>query len=216
MARRPDRITGETRCGCGDYAGQHDVERAAPRERTYGDDDVEYGECRAMGGCSAEDGDPCTDFHLPEPVVAVVDVQLVNEASTGWPGEGLKEPVTVTYTHDVHDPEIDLSACTRRIGCPSPLHRVDCRALFEARIEDDPAEVVHALPPHGSANVPCCDRSPFDLPVTDRITVDGVVTCGGADPDDPDEDGPLNDDWIAPAYERQAELRDAGLLDEGP
>jgi len=41
---------------------------------------------------------------------------------------------------------------------------------------------VHAVPPHGSANTPCCDRSPFDLPAADRITVNAAeVTCASAD-----------------------------------
>ncbi|AIV35560.1 hypothetical protein [Streptomyces sp. CCM_MD2014] len=40
-----------------------------------------------------------------------------------------------------------------------------------------PAEVVHACPPVGSGFTPCCGRTPFELPRTDRITVDEPTTC---------------------------------------
>ena len=47
---------------------------------------------------------------------------------------------------------------------------------------DEGGGTVHAVPPHGSANTPCCDRSPFDLPAADRITVNAAeVTCASAD-----------------------------------
>lgn len=38
---------------------------------------------------------------------------------------------------------------------------------------------VHATPPHGEATTPCCDATPFELPATDRLTLDAAaVTCG--------------------------------------
>lgn len=38
---------------------------------------------------------------------------------------------------------------------------------------------VHATPPHGEATTPCCDATPFELPTTDRMTLDAAaVTCG--------------------------------------
>lgn len=40
--------------------------------------------------------------------------------------------------------------------------------------------VVHACPPDGSGLTPCCGRSPIDLPLTERISLDGTsVTCIG-------------------------------------
>lgn len=40
------------------------------------------------------------------------------------------------------------------------------------------AGTVHACPPGRSNATPCCSRSPFDLPRTDRITEDPLlVTC---------------------------------------
>jgi hypothetical protein len=41
-----------------------------------------------------------------------------------------------------------------------------------------PTEVVHACPPDGSGLTPCCGRTPFELPRTDRMTDDpDMVTC---------------------------------------
>lgn len=38
----------------------------------------------------------------------------------------------------------------------------------------------HACPPDGSGLTPCCERTPFELPATDRITSSPErVTCAG-------------------------------------
>lgn len=40
------------------------------------------------------------------------------------------------------------------------------------------SETTHACPPEGSGVTPCCDRTPFELPMTDRMTLDpSLVTC---------------------------------------
>lgn len=40
-------------------------------------------------------------------------------------------------------------------------------------------EVLHACPPGDSGIMPCCGRTPFEIPRTDRLTTDkGAVTCG--------------------------------------
>jgi hypothetical protein len=40
--------------------------------------------------------------------------------------------------------------------------------------------IVHACPPEGSGLMPCCGRSPIDVPLTERISMDGTaVTCAG-------------------------------------
>ena len=46
-----------------------------------------------------------------------------------------------------------------------------------------PAEpVTHQCPPRASATTPCCERTPFELSPTDRITIDpALVTCRGAE-----------------------------------
>ena len=45
-----------------------------------------------------------------------------------------------------------------------------------------PAETVHACPPDGSGLTPCCGRTPFELPLGDRISSEASVTCPGATP----------------------------------
>lgn len=41
--------------------------------------------------------------------------------------------------------------------------------------------IIHACPPDGSGLMPCCGRSPIDVPLTERISMDGTaVTCAGA------------------------------------
>lgn len=45
------------------------------------------------------------------------------------------------------------------------------------------SEVTHACPPEGSGRTPCCGRTPFELPGTDRMTLEpALVNCaeGGA------------------------------------
>lgn len=40
--------------------------------------------------------------------------------------------------------------------------------------------IIHACPPYGSGLMPCCGRSPIDVPLTERISMDGTaVTCAG-------------------------------------
>jgi hypothetical protein len=42
------------------------------------------------------------------------------------------------------------------------------------------SEVVHLCPPGGSARTPCCGRTPFELPLNDRMALDyDQVTCPG-------------------------------------
>lgn len=43
-------------------------------------------------------------------------------------------------------------------------------------------EVVHQCPPKGKAVTPCCGKTPFELPRTDRMTLKkSLVTCGKPD-----------------------------------
>jgi hypothetical protein len=44
-----------------------------------------------------------------------------------------------------------------------------------------PDTTVHAAPPDGSGLTPCCERTPFELPRSDRLTSDAEqVTCTAA------------------------------------
>src|SRR5690606_33101707 len=65
-----------------------------------------------------------------------------------------------------------------------------------------PGEVTHACPVGDSAATPCCERTPFELPGTDRMTLDPrLVTCGNlrtvTPPDGvkPDPMGPILSAW---------------------
>lgn len=42
-----------------------------------------------------------------------------------------------------------------------------------------PTETVHACPPDGSGLTPCCGRTPFELPLSDRISSEAPATCPG-------------------------------------
>lgn len=54
------------------------------------------------------------------------------------------------------------------------LHAV----LDRLGIDLPPAPPVHACPPDGSGITPCCGRTPFELPRTDRMATDpALVTC---------------------------------------
>jgi len=55
-------------------------------------------------------------------------------------------------------------------------------------VQPEPAEVVHACPAKGAGVMPCCGRTPFEVPSTDRITSEpGNVTCAGVQPEEQDE-----------------------------
>lgn len=45
--------------------------------------------------------------------------------------------------------------------------------------EARPRETVHGCPPDGSGLTPCCGRTPFELPRTDRISSEAPITCTG-------------------------------------
>lgn len=49
---------------------------------------------------------------------------------------------------------------------------------FDQALVYRPGEVTHRCPPKGEGTTPCCGRTPFELPETDRLTVDdALVTC---------------------------------------
>ena len=41
-------------------------------------------------------------------------------------------------------------------------------------------EIVHGCPPDGSGLTPCCGRTPFELPLGDRISSEAPITCATA------------------------------------
>jgi len=57
-----------------------------------------------------------------------------------------------------------------------------------ANMRRDQMRPIHACPPEGSGVTPCCQRTPFEVPRTHRMTTNpGLVTCTGIDspPDSP-------------------------------
>lgn len=56
--------------------------------------------------------------------------------------------------------------------------RLTAAPVVGVTADTTPAETVHACPPDGSGITPCCGRTPFELPRTDRISSEeGTVTC---------------------------------------
>lgn len=50
-------------------------------------------------------------------------------------------------------------------------------------VEPVPSTITHLCPEVGSGVTGCCGRTPFELPQTDRLTLDSVaVTCSGLPP----------------------------------
>jgi len=55
-------------------------------------------------------------------------------------------------------------------------------ARNETRWHVTVGSVVHRSPLAGQGITPCCERSPFELPIWDRVTTDpAAVTCSDAD-----------------------------------
>ncbi|MEU4348280.1 hypothetical protein [Streptomyces sp. NPDC023838] len=66
----------------------------------------------------------------------------------------------------------------REAGAVYVSERLFRMADEEERPAPDP-EVVHGCPPDGSGLTPCCGRTPFELPLTDRISSEAPTTCPG-------------------------------------
>ncbi len=82
-----------------------------------------------------------------------------------------------------------LSALTIAVKAEDTMHLLETLERAGGRqswVVPEPApmsivgSVVHACPPVGSGLTPCCGKNPFELPGTDRITLDkALVTCTG-------------------------------------
>jgi hypothetical protein len=89
------------------------------------------------------------------------------------PGPNCDEDVT-DYNEDDH---------VFRKGDERPYCSGECvvaayRLELKAQQGDAPS-TVHGCPPDGSGLTPCCGRTPFELPRTDRISSEATVTCTG-------------------------------------
>ena len=75
---------------------------------------------------------------------------------------------------------VDVRAAVEALGRTLDVAMAAFAELRKIVIGDEKS-VVHACPPVGSGLTPCCHRSPIDLPLTERISLDGTeVTCQGA------------------------------------
>jgi len=53
-----------------------------------------------------------------------------------------------------------------------------CPICSRETTEETMAEITHSCPPEGQYLTPCCGKTPFELPRTDRMTLDpSLVTC---------------------------------------
>lgn len=63
---------------------------------------------------------------------------------------------------------------------PYPHQTLYDRMVDRYLLPDDRVEVVHKCPPGDSGEMPCCGRTPFEVPQYHRMTIDAdEVTCGG-------------------------------------
>lgn len=95
-------------------------------------------------------------------------------------------PVTLYGEHCACDEPQPEEAAPPREPHPTEAdlhHALAVFARFHGRDTTTPAapETVHACPPDGSGLTPCCGRTPFELPRTDRISSEpAAVTCAPA------------------------------------
>ncbi|AXH66197.1 hypothetical protein SEA_SATIS_36 [Streptomyces phage Satis] len=76
----------------------------------------------------------------------------------------------------------DVRAAMETLGRSLAVAQEDYKAL-RLIVMGDEESTVHACPPDGSGIMPCCGRTPMDVPLTERISLDGTtVTCRGVRP----------------------------------
>lgn len=117
-------------------------------------------------------------------------------------------PTTHALVYPDPKPELKSPGLLNVLGIPEDVQReVDAkhsadlarireserRAVAETRdviigltpvAKSEPDDVVRRCPPEGSGLTPCCGRTPFELPLTDRMTLDPtLVTCQSALPE---------------------------------
>lgn len=74
--------------------------------------------------------------------------------------------------------------CSGRPGYHTVTVKELLTAMGDAADRQDGAtrtEVVHGCPPDGSGLTPCCGRTPFELPLGDRISSEAPTTCTGSE-----------------------------------
>jgi hypothetical protein len=106
-------------------------------------------------------------------------------AERTWAAE-LHDPLTDEWVpgtrYTTRDRAVNHLTHARSIGPTwkdgTPTERRLVRATTTYTVEDEaPREIVHACPPDGSGLTPCCGRTPFELPLGDRISSEAPITC---------------------------------------
>lgn len=92
----------------------------------------------------------------------------------------------IAHTHvDVVDPEATseaLAMALRHLADELDPRDARMHRTFAAELDRlRPAGTVHAMVDEKTGTMPCCGRTPFEVPSTDRMAVDPLarVTCGG-------------------------------------
>jgi hypothetical protein len=104
-----------------------------------------------------------------------------------WAAE-LRDPLVEEWApgtrYVVRERAVDALAHARRLaptwtdGTPTERRLVRATTTYTVEPETGAAvETVHGCPPDGSGLTPCCGRTPFELPLTDRISSEAPVTC---------------------------------------
>ncbi|MFF7946981.1 hypothetical protein [Streptomyces griseorubiginosus] len=103
-----------------------------------------------------------------------------------WPLR-LVRRVTSHITEAEYTPATEEEDTQRREPHPTQAdvdHAVAVLDRFQSQSTTDQErqaeEVVHGCPPDGSGLTPCCGRTPFELPLGDRISSEAPTTCPGA------------------------------------
>jgi hypothetical protein len=94
------------------------------------------------------------------------------------PGTDL-EPADPERIKKLNKELADARAALETLGRSLEVVNADYQALRKIVLGDEES-VVHACPPNSSGIMPCCNRAPMDVPLTERISLDGTaVTCRG-------------------------------------
>jgi len=91
------------------------------------------------------------------------------------------EPAPATG-HDDSETEGEAPCCSDpTCACiqVNAAGRCECARWDAGQPTAEQPAVVHGCPPDGSGLTPCCGRTPFELPLTDRISSEAPVTCTG-------------------------------------
>lgn len=93
-----------------------------------------------------------------------------------------ERPADRVNTHDVplnaHN-DANVKSTDDYGSVHAPHTKADAQRRAWKAAESRYGKVVHACPPESGAVMPCCGKTPFEVPKWHRMTLDdGEVTCG--------------------------------------